>query len=219
LKAGTTLAASTINVGIFSNATSDANPWNAGWFSEVAPLVLSSGTLSTTVYTRFTLVMTTPFTNLATVMVSISLADASGAAGADSLLYVTGMKLEQLSGTSTSVATPFEPPPYEVDFARCQRYYQVVGGGASNTISFTGNQTNTQVFDNTLMLPVPMFRTPTATKNGVWALTSIAAGAPTVVTGNNSSIILRGTANATAWGAILADTTDDNVTLDAELIA
>jgi hypothetical protein len=74
--------------------------------------------------------------------------DVTGTNGAT--LYITGVQLEV-----GSTATDFENLPYDVELARCQRYYQVgdvhlfAGGGSSG--------------DGTVLLPVQMRANPTVT--------------------------------------------------------
>ncbi len=47
--------------------------------------------------------------------------------------YITGVQLE-----AGSVATPFERRPYGTELALCQRYYEVVGSGASGVLNNVG---------------------------------------------------------------------------------
>ena len=81
----------------------------------------------------------------------------SSATGATSVVgtsgatfYITGVQLEV-----GDTATPFEHRPYDMELARCQRYYQVgdvhlfAGGGSSG--------------DGTVLLPVQMRANPTVT--------------------------------------------------------
>jgi hypothetical protein len=217
MKAGLNLpGASTVQITIYSTSTLDASPVTpaVAWVQEVAnPFAVS--TLSTTAYTRVSVELQAPFTNTQSVMIEIALSDGSATAGVDNLLYVTGVKIDQFDTQTNANPTPFIVNPYALDMLRCQRYYQVIGGGASNTWAWAGSVTNTKVIDNTVVLPVPMLKVPTPTVTGTWAVTSF-VGNPSVVTGNNTSVIIRNTGNATAWGAMLADTTDDSIQLLAE---
>jgi hypothetical protein len=85
-------------------------------------------------------------------------------------LYITGVQLEV-----GSAATPYEQIPYQVELARCQRYYATsIESGATitnfATLNATGvggvmaiaNATNNDLFPN-VRYPVPMATNPTLT--------------------------------------------------------
>jgi hypothetical protein len=69
--------------------------------------------------------------------------------------YVTGIQLEV--GTE---ATPFEHVPYDMELARCQRYYQPVNAISGNASSTSGLSTN-------ISFVVPMRATPTISVTSV----------------------------------------------------
>jgi hypothetical protein len=83
---------------------------------------------------------------------------------------ITGVQLEV--GTE---ATPFEHRPYDMELARCQRYYQKMGGGASNTFIIGGNAANTSPHYTWIAFSTHMRSFPTVTENGTWASNNVSS--------------------------------------------
>ena len=138
-------------------------------------------------------------------------------------INITGLQLEISDGQ----ATPFEHRPYDMELARCQRYYYRI---ASNRID-TGLSINTTQTDGILTFPVTMRTSPTAleqsgTASGyrIWtaAAGNICTSVPVYIDANTYSsttrfttgsgtqtagqVTLFGTVNATdylAWSAEL----------------
>jgi hypothetical protein len=76
--------------------------------------------------------------------------------------YLTGVQLEL--GT---VATPFEHRSYGDELARCQRYCQQYGSGASGQVYFlTGHVWSTTLCQYAFVPRVPFRTTPSVTRNG-----------------------------------------------------
>ena len=71
--------------------------------------------------------------------------------------YLTGVQLE--AGTT---ATDFENLPYDVEFARCQRYYYKIKGTGGGCLFATGWNGSTTVGHYSITLPVTMRTYPTA---------------------------------------------------------
>jgi len=134
-------------------------------------------------------------------------------ANASATFYITGLQLEV-----GDTATPFEHRPYDMELARCERYYQRIsdrtGEGANrwwlHPISGGNVWRRASVFYRT-----PMRNAPTAT------ITAIAGGGATFASGNpyfsnantiNGTIIGDLTAPNDGYYAII-----DDLYLDAEL--
>jgi len=90
--------------------------------------------------------------------------NASGTAGADESLYVTGMQLE--IGTK---ATPYEMQIYSDQLAECQRYYYKTSMNQPVIIGFANA---TGYASTTVSFPVTMRTTPTTTIYGTWIVTN-----------------------------------------------
>jgi hypothetical protein len=78
---------------------------------------------------------------------------------------ITGVQLE--AGTS---ATDFEFLPYDVDLARCQRYFIQYGDNAiTKSITTFGSAVNTVEVDAVILLPYEMRTTPTISSTNIRA--------------------------------------------------
>ena len=72
--------------------------------------------------------------------------------------YITGIQLEV-----GDTATPFEHRPYDMELARCQRYFVKFGGDSAYTPYGTGNNYSTTNGTMVVKFPVSMRTTPTLT--------------------------------------------------------
>jgi len=89
------------------------------------------------------------------------LASATGATSvvgtSGATLYITGVQLEV-----GDAATPFEHRPYDMELARCQRYYYKIKGTGGGCIFATGWNVSTTSASYSITLPVTMRTYPTA---------------------------------------------------------
>jgi hypothetical protein len=95
---------------------------------------------------------------------------------AGDFLYVTDVQLEV--GTE---ATPFEVMPYDMELARCQRYFQTWGGVSNYDVVCTGVCTGGQYTEQVLNYSTTMRAAPTMTYSalGDWSAVS-ALASPTL---------------------------------------
>lgn len=98
------------------------------------------------------------------------------------------------------------------EWARCQRYYQVLDAASSLIFSMNADASRSYACNYAYSSRVAL-AAPTATKNGTWAVTNV--GQP--VTGGVGQTHFRLSATATAGGFMqwLGDSADDNVTIEA----
>jgi hypothetical protein len=132
---------------------------------------------------------------------------------ASATFYITGVQLEV--GTN---ATNFEYRPYGTELALCQRYYEIVGDGASATTRFPclfGYAAAGSTFGLGVGLKVTKRAIPTMTLSGSWALTncsSLVAEAPTY-----DGFRLQATATALGTAAFFSNGAGQYITASAEL--
>jgi hypothetical protein len=114
-----------------------------------------------------------------------------------------------------TVATPFEREIYSNTLAKCQRYFQTVGGTANGFPLFRGYAES----GNDLYFPQPfivtMRATPTSTKLGTWSLTNCTG--PSVTFPSADGYALTITASSTSFITAYPNSTDDKITFSAEL--
>jgi stage V sporulation protein SpoVS len=127
--------------------------------------------------------------------------------------YITGVQLEV--GTT---ATDFENLPYDVELARCQRYYQTI----SKMAGYSGPTTSG--IQCSVAYPIPMRATPTMSQSSVFRFDDAAAGFTQSSTGfilgstNNTGTLINFT-NITVNGTFRPHGKANTATLnlDAEL--
>jgi len=84
---------------------------------------------------------------------NVNLADSTS-----NYINITGVQLEV-----GDTATPFEHRPYDMELARCQRYYVVFGGDSAYTPYGTGNNYSSTNGTMVVSYPVQMRANPTLT--------------------------------------------------------
>lgn len=101
------------------------------------------------------------------------------------------------------------------DLARCQRYYEVLGG-ANQAIALYSWAASITNFYFTLGLKAEKAVAPTVTKNGTWALEVNTTG-PTVLGGGTRSVTAYITTTVGTGGryGTISDSTDDTITVEA----
>jgi len=135
----------------------------------------------------------------------VNLADA-----VNNYINFTGVQLEV-----GDTATPFEHRPYDMELARCQRYYQKFNNILSFPLSRYNNTTGTAF--NSIPYIVPMRANPTVSQSGSWESTTGKAGTPTSLTGYNFGIRV-GAGSVGANGVLYLETlSDGEIQANAEL--
>jgi hypothetical protein len=117
-----------------------------------------------------------------------------------------------------NIATPFETRPQEVEFALCQRYYEIVGG-AVNTVAANGYCVSSGSGGAALWISYSVSKriTPIVTKNGTWFVSNVSQ--PTVNGITTEGFKLGAVSTATNTGCTFyCDSTDDFITIDAEFV-
>jgi hypothetical protein len=170
---------------------------------------LSTAPVLTTTWQRFQVTGTIPST--ATEVAFYAFYTPIGTAGTNDYYEITGVQLEY-----GSIATTYTPMSGTIqgELAACQRYYQVLGGTASNFIvaGYTAAGNNYRQF---ISFPVQMRIAPTMAVNGTWAVFN--TGQPTAAFISNAGFAF--TMAATATGQLFSnpDSSDDTITASAEL--
>ena len=117
-----------------------------------------------------------------------------------------------------SIATPFQTATGTIqgELAACQRYFQVIGG-TSNGYPILQAYSITTGTDlrHSISFPVKMRTTPTATKNGTWAVGF--CGQPTADFLTPDGFALKVTSTGSTQVFTYPDSTDDTITFSAEL--
>lgn len=117
-----------------------------------------------------------------------------------------------------SIATPFSRAGGTIagELAACQRYYQFIGGTASQFPIATGYASaSSQSVRFPLQYPVQMRTAPVITKNGTWATGN--CGQPSAVYINNQGFSIEFTSTGAGQCYVYPDGTDDTMTISAEL--
>jgi hypothetical protein len=113
----------------------------------------------TTTWTKYTVTCT--LSSAALELSTLFFYNPSGTAGADDSLYITGVQLEK--GTT---ATNFDFRPYTTELQLCQRYYYKIDGTEGLCSVGSGQNTGTTESRITVLYPVKMRASPTASISG-----------------------------------------------------
>jgi hypothetical protein len=217
-----TLAGQTATISFWAKGSASYNITTVGYQNfgtggspSGAVLAWSSGNLAvTTSWQRFSYSFTMP---------SVS-GKTFGTAGNDYVELYINMPTNQTSTTGIwgvqleagSVATAFQTATGTIqgELAACQRYYQFLGGTASNFIvaGYTAGGNNYRQF---ISFPVQMRIAPTMAVNGTWAVFN--TGQPTAAFISNAGFAFTMTATATGQLFSNPDSSDDTITASAEL--
>ena len=126
--------------------------------------------------------------------------------------YITGIQME--AGTT---ASDFEFLPYDVNLARCQRYFQKSG-------TFMGVATNTTTIQTNIYFPVPMRVEPSLTTSGTIRISEALANYdstsnPVDVFGNSDGIGVTqaGYSGLTQFRAYVQNVSSGTFKMDSEL--
>ena len=193
-KAGANLT-QPININIYTGTGTDqgfSNMTGGAWTGEST--IVST---STSITTGWVLYAYTGAVSSTATQIGFQVSwNASGTAGADESLYVTGMQLE--IGTK---ATPYEMQIYSDQLAQCQRYYFSTQKAATTAPSIVGFASATGYASTAVSFPVTMRTTPTTVVYGTWTATNCSQ--PTLTApgtmGAVMYVVASGTGNLTLY--------------------
>jgi hypothetical protein len=202
---------SLLNLQLLSGTGTNQNVSLAGYTGS-STLINQNATLTTT-WQRFAWTGTVP-TN-ATELAIRFIATWAGTAGAADYYEVTGVQIDL--GTYVAATAPTfrrAGGTIQGELAACQRYYQFLGGAASNFI-VAGYTAVSSSYRQFISFPVQMRIAPTMAVNGTWAVLNTSQ--PTAAFISNAGFAF--TMQATATGQLFSypDSSDDTITASAEL--
>ena len=126
--------------------------------------------------------------------------------------YITGVQLEV--GTSAS-ASDFEFVPYDVQLARCQRYFNKISPKL-NSVTGRGYQSSGAVIASRFQFPVFMRTEPTCAVAGTWVVHNL-TGNPAFNAFDETGFTLGATTSGAGDAYFYPNGTDDYLTASAEL--
>lgn len=198
----------TVTSDIVLDWTSSTYTINNFFINSASLSVISTGSItpSANTWTTLTELTLAASTNLNNIIVFIW---TEGTAAQNVTLDIGWVKLEK-----GSVATSWYPPLTNDELENCQRYYWQTYGNSPGIFNFIGYQAAGVSFTYTLTHPTPMRTSPTATKNGTWAVSN--CGQPTLTADANFYLL---SVTVTGLGAFqyFPNSTDDTLTFSAEL--
>jgi hypothetical protein len=201
-------ASSNLALNISSGTGTDQNNIS-GAFTGATVLTNTTATLTTS-FQRFTYTVTVGST--ATQLGFYWTFTGVGTAGAADYVEITGIQMEL-----GSYATTFSRAGGTIqgELAACQRYYQFVGGTANGFPMATFyNSASSQTNRVPISFLVQMRTAPTITKNGTW---SGNAGQPSAGYISSAGFSFMYDSAGSGMQYIFPDTTDDTLTISAEL--
>lgn len=118
-------------------------------------------------------------------------------------------------GLGPTVA-PYWPRSYGDELALCQRYYEVFGGTTNGFPRILTNNSGIGQYIG-MLIPFKIMKraTPTVTRNGTWTVNS--ANQPSVLGATIYGFTLYSTSTSTGSVDIAPDSSDDTITVEAEL--
>jgi len=119
--------------------------------------------------------------------------------------------LDNAMWTLSPSPMPFEPLHPQAELARCQRYYEFIGGAAVS-IYMSAYHTAGSGIGFTLPYKVSKGGTPTVTKVGTWTVTN--CGQPTVNNPSSESCNLQATVTATGGANFYTSNATDGITVE-----
>jgi hypothetical protein len=200
-------ASSALPFYIYTGTGTDQNPYSG--FTGGAQVMNTTATLTTT-WQRFTASVT--LASSVTQICPFFTFTPTGTAGTNDYFEVTGVQLE-LGSTATTFSR--NASTYQGELAACQRYYQVIGGTASAFPLYGGYGLSTTANRLPIYLCVKMRTAPVITKNGTWTVTNVDQPSTEFISAEGFTFKAQG--NTTGNWFVHPDSTDDNLTLNAEL--
>lgn len=159
----------------------------------------TAGSTTTTTGSFVTLTHTLAVSASATELVATIDFLASGTAYLDNAMLVVG-----------PAPAPYRPLHPQEELARCQRYYEVHGGGT--LMHMAGYQAASNPSRFFIPFAVPKGGAPTVTKNGTWNVSNCSQ--PSIVTSNVAGYSIGVTVTALGAFSFNGDSTDDTVTAE-----
>lgn len=164
----------------------------------------ASNTLGATVATTgsfVTLTLTvTPGAAATSIEFGVNVQGAAGTYYIDNVMLVIG-----------PAPAPYRPLHPQEDLGRCQRYYEVHGGGGGAALIVRGIATAVaQSFGAQMRFAVPKGGSPTVTKNGTWGVTN--AGQPTIGVAYKDGYEINAASSAAGACNFFDNSADDTVT-------
>ena len=120
--------------------------------------------------------------------------------------------LDNCSAAVGAGAIAYQPLPQADEWARCLRYYEILGDKAGTSIAFGGY---TDAARNLLytMSFFPKAVVPTLTKEGTWSI--INCGQPIVSTPTKSQLTIYAVSSGAGWTQFTADSVGERITIEA----
>lgn len=109
-------------------------------------------------------------------------------------------------------AAPYRPLHPQEELARCQRYYEVLGGAGAGELYHRGVGAAGVQAGTTLHFKTTKSGTPTVTKNGTWNVSN--CGQPAVSGAGPGSCLIQSTVTAAGDFFFTTNSTDDSVTVE-----
>jgi len=106
----------------------------------------------------------------------------------------------------------YNPLSKAEEWARCLRYYEILGDKAAITIKFEGYADAARSMTHTMSF-FPKAVVPTVTKEGTW--TVINCGQPIVSATTVSQLIIHAVSSGTGWTEFTADSVGERITIEA----
>jgi len=106
---------------------------------------------------------------------------------------------------------PYQPLHPQEELARCQRYYEVLGG-ATDSLFYQGYNAAAASVASTVFFKTTKGGTPTATKNGTWAVVN--CGQPTVGGATYGTCYIAAVVTALGNASYGANSTDDTISVE-----
>lgn len=197
-------------IGTWANAN-EATPAAGSFFLNTSLTVCAYSAASTAPGTDWTTLSCTGTVSANATNLCVIIWAASNMTKQTEYLYVNAAGL--YDGAS---ARDWIPRLVADEVALCQRYYQVYGG-TSNTppTGYGYASAASQAIVHVIVFPVTMRKAPTAVLAGTWAVSN--CGQPVLATGSAKGIMVYADSTGAGYTYWTPNSTDDLVTLDAEL--
>jgi hypothetical protein len=199
---------SSLNVEVWQNTTTDGSIQSIETGSRSTA---GSGVfVLTTSWQRFT--FTSTFLSTTTQVAPVFYGVTSGTAGANDYYEITGVQLELSPAASTFSRAGGD---IQGELAKCQRYYQVIGGTINSFPLMGGYSVSGTDIRLPISFPVQMRTAPSISKNGTWE--AINVGQPSAQYISSQGFCFQITSTGTGTWYTHPNSTDDTMLISAEL--